>query len=85
MPSSVIAKFDYDESLARLTVTFTTGRVYEYSLVPPSVAADFGLARSKGAFFNQHIRDNYPFREIAAEKSAAAKVDLMDQLKRSAE
>lgn len=64
MPSSVIAKFDYDEAHARLTVTFVTGRIYEYFAVPAAVAADFRAAGSKGAFFNTQIRDRYPFREI---------------------
>lgn len=64
MPSSVVAKIDYEAEHARLTVTFTTGRIYEYFLVPPDVAASFKTAFSKGTFFNSHIRDRYTFREI---------------------
>lgn len=64
MPSSVIAKFDYDAEHARLTITFVTGRVYRYFAVPAAVAVDFGSASSKGAFFNTQIRDRYPFREV---------------------
>lgn len=64
MPSSVIAKFDYDPAHARLTVTFVTGRVYQYFAVPAAVAADFRNAFSKGTFFNTQIRDKYPFREM---------------------
>ena len=64
MPSTVIAAFDYDAAHARLTVTFTTGRVYEYFAVPAVVAEEFRLAFSKGTYFNRQIRDNYPFREI---------------------
>jgi hypothetical protein len=64
MPSSVIAKFDYEPEHARLTVTFTTGRIYQYFMVPPTVAADFQRAFSKGTFFNRHIRDHYACREI---------------------
>jgi hypothetical protein len=52
--------------LARLTVTFTTGRIYEYFMVPPDVAASFQDARSKGTFFNTKIRDRYAFREVVA-------------------
>jgi len=85
MPSLVIAKSTYDKEHSRLTIVFTTGRVYEYSMVPPSVIADFSAARSQGAFFNRNIRDKYPCREIAGEKIDAPPVDLMDQLKRSAE
>lgn len=64
MPSSVIARIAYEAEHARLTVTFTTGRVYEYYLVPPDVAASFRMAFSKGTFFNTRIRDAYTFREI---------------------
>jgi hypothetical protein len=64
MPSSVIAKFDYEPEHARLTVTFTTGRIYQYFMVPPNVAADFQSAFSKGTYFNRHIRDHYACREI---------------------
>jgi hypothetical protein len=66
MPSSVIADFEYEPELARLTVTFTTGRIYQYFMVPPDVAASFQDAPSKGAFFNTRIRDRYTFREVIA-------------------
>jgi lysyl-tRNA synthetase class 2 len=63
MPSSVIADIEYDADHARLTVTFTTGRIYDYYAVPADVVAAFQSAASKGAYFNIHIRDRYPFRE----------------------
>jgi lysyl-tRNA synthetase class 2 len=64
MPSSVIEKFEYDADQAQLTVTFVTGRVYRYFLVPPDCVARFEAAESKGGFFNRHIRDKYPCREV---------------------
>jgi hypothetical protein len=64
MPSTAIADIDYDATRERLTVTFITGRVYEYIDVPTEVAASFQSAFSKGAFFNGYIRDRYDFREI---------------------
>jgi hypothetical protein len=66
MPSTVIADFEYEPELARLTVTFTTGRIYEYFMVPPHVAASFHDAPSKGTFFNTKIRDRYAFRAVMA-------------------
>lgn len=66
MPSNVIEDFEYEEELARLTVTFTTGRIYEYFMVPPYVAASFQAAFSKGTYFNTKIRDHYSFREVVA-------------------
>lgn len=63
MPSSVIHDFEYDAETGRLTVWFTTGRVYRYADVPEDVYVSLCGARSKGAFFNRHIRDRYLFQE----------------------
>jgi lysyl-tRNA synthetase class 2 len=64
MPSSVVADFEYDAEQAQLTVTFVSGRVYRYFLVPAERVARFEAAESKGAFFNRHIRDKFPCREV---------------------
>ena len=71
MPSSVIARIDYEAAHARLTIAFNGGRVYQYFLVPPNVAADFQAAPSKGAFFNLNIRDRYACREVEEPKRSA--------------
>jgi hypothetical protein len=64
MPSTAIANIKYDDRRNRLTVTFVTGRIYEYVDVPSEVAASFQSANSKGTFFNIYIRDRYDFREM---------------------
>lgn len=64
MPSSVIEKFNYEPEHSRLTVTFTSGRVYEYYMVPATIASAFKNAISKGTFFNKRIRDKYICREV---------------------
>lgn len=64
MPSTAIADIDYNYERERLTVTFVTGRTYEYVDVPADVAASFQSAFSKGTFFNSYIRERYDFREI---------------------
>ena len=66
MPSTAIADIEFDDERERLTVTFVTGRVYEYVDVPAEVAASFRAASSKGAFFNGYIRDRYDFREMTS-------------------
>ncbi|HEY4141109.1 MAG TPA: KTSC domain-containing protein [Pseudolabrys sp.] len=66
MPSSVIQDFEYEPELARLTISFTTGRVYQYFMVPPEVAASFHAALSKGTYFNTRIRDRFSVREVVA-------------------
>jgi hypothetical protein len=65
MPSSVIRDFDYDEERRVLQITFVSGRVYAYSDVPPEVFQEFEMARSKGEFFNRHIRDCFDYSEVA--------------------
>ena len=67
MPSAVIRSFDYDAARNELTVRFTTGKVYVYALVPLAVAEALGAAPSKGAFFNDAVRDKYPHRRCKAE------------------
>ena len=64
MPSSVIRKFEYDPAEHKLAVTFVTGRRYAYLGVPEKVAQDFRAAFSKGEFFNDAIRDHYPFERL---------------------
>jgi hypothetical protein len=64
--SSAIRDIEYDPDERRLTVTFITGRIYEYFDVPVGIVGCFEDAESKGAFFNRHIRDHYDFREITS-------------------
>lgn len=65
MPSSVIRAARYDPDQEQLDILFTTGRRYLYSGVPPEAAERFAAAFSKGRHFNAHIRDLYPFVEVA--------------------
>jgi hypothetical protein len=64
MPSSVIRRFDYDPATRALWIEFVTGRRYIYEDVPGEVAEAFGLALSKGIYFNQRIRDDFKSREV---------------------
>jgi KTSC domain len=43
-----------------LELEFVDGDVYRYFLVPRSLFVEFMQAESKGAFFNDRIRDRYP-------------------------
>ena len=64
MPSTVIQRFDYLPERRELLVTFTTGRRYVYSEVPPELAERFRGAFAKGRFFNAHIRDRFSAQEV---------------------
>lgn len=83
MPSAAIRDIAHDAARNELTVTFTTGRVYVYALVPASVAAAFRDSPSRGVFFNRHIRDRYPFAK--AKRGAAGRSSLADALRASRE
>jgi lysyl-tRNA synthetase class 2 len=81
VPSSVIRDISYDPARNELTVALTTDKTYVYSLVPAAVAEAFAAATGKGAFFNEHIRDRFPFRK---ERATPAEHDsLREALRRS--
>lgn len=65
MPSTAIRHFAYDAERRELLVIFTSGRRYLYADVPPDLVTAFGTAPSRGAFFNQWIRERFAYRELA--------------------
>lgn len=66
MPSTAIRSLSYDVTKRELWVMFTTGRRYVYADVPPEVYRAFFSATSRGTFFNQEIRERYPYRELTS-------------------
>lgn len=66
MASSVIRRFDNDPQARELAVEFVSGKRYAYSGVSAETVAEMGSAFARGRFFNRHIRDHFPFREISA-------------------
>ena len=77
MRSKAIRTFEYDAGRNELTVTFTRGPSYVYSLVPAAIAAAFAVSPSPGAFHNAELRDRYPFRKV---KAAAATSGALREL-----
>jgi lysyl-tRNA synthetase class 2 len=71
MPSTVIRRFSYRPDKRALDVEFVSGRRYRYFGVPEGAASQFRSAFSKGRFFNAHIRDDYPFEELAEDDADA--------------
>lgn len=61
--SSNIASIGWENGT--LEVAFHDGGVYQYSGIPESVYRAFLNAYSKGSYFHQHIKDRYPYREVA--------------------
>jgi hypothetical protein len=69
MPSTAIRNFFYDPAERQLWITFVTGRRYVYDDVPTEIFDAFKTAPSRGAFFNQQIRDHFGFREVPRGRS----------------
>jgi hypothetical protein len=63
--SSVIAALGYNEDREVLEVEFTSGTVYRYLHVGIEVYEDFLAAPSKGRFFNERIKDAFPWEQVA--------------------
>jgi len=84
MPSTVIKSIGYESALSRLTVTFTTGRIYDYFAVPQNIADTFRSSFSKGAYFNANIRDKYPCKERTRLRLAPTDGTFQEQLQSSA-
>ncbi|MFX3778833.1 KTSC domain-containing protein, partial [Streptococcus suis] len=64
MDSTVIAAAGYDPDTAMLELAFTSGDVYQYFAVPPSVHRGLVSAESAGRFFAERIRNRYPTRQL---------------------
>ena len=63
--SSAIEQVSYDGAAQALYATFRdTGRTYVYEEVPEEIYDGLIFADSLGRYFNAHIRDHFPYREI---------------------
>jgi hypothetical protein len=57
--SSAIQAVGYDPLTQRMRITFAAGHSYDYYGVPRHVFEGLVRAKSKGTFYNDHIRDRY--------------------------
>jgi hypothetical protein len=64
LDSRTLATAGYDDPSATMEVEFVEGRVYRYFVVPRSVFDALVGADSVGRFFQEHIRDVYPYERI---------------------
>ena len=68
--STDIASIGYDEQSRTLEVEFVRGkRVFVYRAVEPDMYRRLREATSIGAFFREHVRDNYDNEEIKNERT----------------
>ncbi|WP_460684499.1 KTSC domain-containing protein [Niabella aquatica] len=64
MPSTVIHSIHYNEAKQLLIVEFVSGWIYHYQKVPPFIYNAFKSSKSKGVYFNEHVKDQFPFERI---------------------
>lgn len=57
--SSAIAAIGYDERMMRMRIRFIQGDTYDFCGVPAHIFQGLLNARSKGTYYNDHIRDRY--------------------------
>ena len=62
--SSVLRDVSYDAARRALRLTFSSGSIYLYRNVDATVYRDLLNAESKGHYFNEHIRNQYPFIRV---------------------
>ncbi len=59
-----IAIVGYDRRNAILEVAFRSGGVYHYAGVPQDICENLMTASSQSSYFNDVIRDQYPYVRI---------------------
>lgn len=64
LESRTLATAGYDDPSATMELEFVEGRVYRYFVVPRSVFDALLSADSVGRFFQENIRDVYPYKRI---------------------
>jgi hypothetical protein len=62
--SSLLSSIEYSSNQT-LELTFRSGVSYRYFAVPQTVVEGFIAAESKGAYFNRHVRDRFPYQRLS--------------------
>ena len=57
--SSAISEIGYNAATLHLQIRFVQGHTYDFCRVPQSVFDGLYKARSKGTYYNDHIKDRY--------------------------
>lgn len=65
LDSTLLAWVRYHPAADRLEVFLHSGERYQYFGVPSSCYQQLLQADSKGAFFNRHIRNCFPFQNLS--------------------
>ncbi len=69
LASSLLSWVDYDEPREQLRVRLRNGERYLYFQVPGPCYHQLLEADSKGAYFNHHIRNRFPYQHLSSSSS----------------
>ncbi len=72
MASSILDAVAYDPTGRCLLLRFRTGAIFEYGNVPSVVYEELLAAPSKGRYFSEYVRPDYPYRRVRAAEGAPA-------------
>ena len=61
--SSLLSSVEYGSDQT-LELRFRSGVSYRYFSVPATVVEGFLAAESKGAYFNRHVRNSFPYQRL---------------------
>ena len=61
--SSLLSSVEYSSDQT-LELKFRSGVSYRYFTVPATVVEGFIAAESKGAYFNRHVRNRFPYQRL---------------------
>ncbi|RLV55704.1 KTSC domain-containing protein [Aeromicrobium phragmitis] len=62
--SSSLRSVGYDDTTHTLEVEFHKGAIYRFDAVPREVHDELVSAESIGRYFNENVRDAYPYRRL---------------------
>jgi hypothetical protein len=62
--STTLTAVAYDSASQVLQLNFRSGAIYYYFGVPVGVYQDLMAADSKGSYFNQNIRNRFPYHRL---------------------
>ncbi len=71
--SGAIHAIGYDGENGILEIIFNTGRIYQFIHVPPEQYRALRDAESKGRYFNENIRDTFPFWSLHSPRVRASR------------
>jgi hypothetical protein len=79
LQSTLLNAATYRDQSALLELEFGSGVVYRYVGVPEQVYRELVSAESKGRYFNQHIRNRFPYAKVDPARHGLSRDATLDE------